>query len=165
MEVYYGGHIKDTRGGLLADVETEEGTILLSTGSEFKAKMAEAWKQDTWGQWINRFAPYQEVFDAGKEPVGWKTEGFDDSTWSNAVVIAGRNGMNTAPVEGPWSKITRRPIPDMRLSEKVPEIIKEEECLYLMNRFRSQDLSISLSQPGVRCILVKLRILIHRRER
>lgn len=149
VEVYYGGHIKDTRGGLLADVETEEGTILLSTGSEFKAKMAEAWKQDTWGQWINRFAPYQEVFDAGKEPVGWKTEGFDDSTWSNAVVIAGRNGMNTAPVEGPWSKITRRPIPDMRLSEKVPEIIKEEECLYLMNRFRSQDLSISLSQPGV----------------
>lgn len=148
VEVYYGGHIHDTRGGILAEVEAEGGKILLASGSEFKVKEAVAWKKDTWGQWINRFAPYQEVFDAGLEPEGWKKVGFDDSSWNDACVIEGRNGMEAAPVQGPWSRISRRPIPDMKLTVRVPKIVKEEECLYLMNRFRSQDLSMSLSQPG-----------------
>lgn len=148
VEVYYGGHIQDTRGGLLIDIEDENGNLLAASGEDFKTKKADAWSTDTWGQWINRFAPYQEVYDARMEPEGWKTWGFDDKSWENASVIGGRNGMNQVPAEGPWSRISRRPIPDIREYRVHPEVVSEEECLYLMNRFRPQDLSISLSQAA-----------------
>lgn len=36
-----------------------------------------------------------ETFDAGMEPAGWKLNGFDDSTWSQAVIVPGPGGVIT----------------------------------------------------------------------
>ena len=49
VEVYYGGHIQDTRGGLLIDIEDENGNLLTASGEGFKTKKADAWSTDTGG--------------------------------------------------------------------------------------------------------------------
>lgn len=147
-EVYYGGHIANTRGGLLLEVRQDDGTVVVKSSDSFKTCISKAWDPKSWGQWCNRYAPYQEFYDARKEPVGFKENGFDDSLWESAVIISGMNGMDTPPAAGPWSLITKRPIPDMKETLETPIIVKEEECLYLMNRFRAEDLSLSLSQAG-----------------
>lgn len=148
-EVYYGGHIKDSRGGLLLEVEDEKGNVLLASDRSFKTLPSRAWTTNTYCQSnINRFAPYQEFFDARLMPEGWKSVGFDHSSWQNATVINGRNQMNVPPTAGPWTKISARPIPFMREYITTPMVVMEEECLFLKNRFRVNDLSISLSQAG-----------------
>lgn len=149
FEVFYGGHIQDTRGGLLFEVQDSDGKILAASDASVKALPAVAWSCHTYGQpHINRFAPYQERLDARLIPEGWKQTGFYDSDWSSAAVIGGRNNMDTPPAAGPWTKLSARPVPDMREYPVAPVIVREEESLYIQNRFRAEDLSISLSQPG-----------------
>lgn len=54
--------------------------------------------------------PFPEVFDAAKEPVGWRLPGFDDSAWGCATVVA-------RPGEEPWPRLEDRDIPALRRRE------------------------------------------------
>lgn len=148
IEVYYAGHVEDTQGGLLLEIINEKEEVIVQSDESFKTKYADSWEQKTYFQHINWYAPYQEIYDRRLEPVDWKKVGFDDGDWENAKIITGRDGLADVPVIGPWCKIQKRTIPDMKERVVFPIIIQKEECLYLMNRFRPYDLSISLSQAG-----------------
>lgn len=134
---YYGGHLPDTRGGVLLELVEEEGTILARTDASWCSMEASAWKQDTYGQLnINRFAPYQEVFQAALVPADLH-EVESKGNWHTSFQIA----------RGPWILVLKRNIPLMdNIPIEVTDIPMVGESIFLVNRFRKEDLSISLSQ-------------------
>jgi alpha-L-rhamnosidase len=176
LEVYYGGHLSETRGGLLAEVSVldTDGSkeLLAATGPDWACLRATAWQEKTYTMpFINRYAPSQEMYDRRKEPEGWKETGFlpggDDiplqglpdrqgNIWKRPCIIGGhtlglRPGQtnDTPPGVQPWSVIQKRDIPYMTDTPIIPESISAvEECAFLVNRFRADDLGISLSQAG-----------------
>lgn len=93
-------------------------------------------------------------FLARKMPQGWLLAGFDmtDVTlpgeWRRADVIRGRVS-NYLPMVSPWTRLLPRDIPHMTADPVATVAIAyTEECLDIMNRVRSEDLSTSLSAPG-----------------
>ena len=60
VEVYYGGHIKDTRGGLLADVETEEGTILCQPEVNLRRKWQRHGSRIPWDSGLTVLLPIRK---------------------------------------------------------------------------------------------------------
>ena len=133
------------RAGLLAELRSPNHGVLRATGDErWRCRTADAWAIDTAAFEMNRFEPYQEVFDARREPVGWQQAGFDDSGWERPVpVAAAGDGLPS----GQWQTLLPRPIPPMEESEIRPVSLTVEECLWLEPRTRP-DLSIRLSQVG-----------------
>jgi hypothetical protein len=146
--VNYVGNLEDTRGGLLLEITDAEGNVLLASDEVWRVLRAEAWWPETFFFRMNKAAPYQEVYDVRKMPQGWDEVGFDDSAWRPAEVIRGR-WSDRPPMVAPWSRLVPRDIPHMTADPVLPaSVAYTEECLDLMNRVRSEDLSISLSMPG-----------------
>lgn len=144
---YYGGHLEQTKGGLLMDIVNASNEVVLATNASWKTNQACAWRQDTHTiDWINRYAPSQEFYDARKEPNNWNKVGFDDSQWQEAVVRKGAYS-DIPPAVEPWSVIRKREIPHMaHTAVNIEDTCCVGESLFLVNRFRDNDLSISLSQ-------------------
>jgi len=134
--------IEGVRGGLLAELVDEGGKVIAATGPDWRCLRATTWRRDTFAFRMNYAFPYQEVYDARREPPGWKEVGFDDTAWHHAVVI----GEGSAT---PWTRLVPRDIPFMMTYPLLPARIERiEENLDLANRVRSEDLSIALSMPG-----------------
>jgi len=154
---YYSGHLKQTRGGVLAEVVNSMDEVVLATDKTWKTMRSTAWEEDAFSLWINRYAPSQEFFDAEKEPEGWAKINYTDDTWHNAVVIKG-NYSDIPPAVAPWSLIRKRPIPFMTdISVNIKDIVSVGECLNIENRFRQNDLSISLSQGSTPTKLTQVK--------
>ncbi len=143
---YYGGHLKGTRGGVLAEFVTAQGETIAQTDDSWYAMQAQAWNPNTFGQpYINRYAPYQEDFNANKIPPDLMQASCSDA-WHKAVLI----GKGYPPTVAPWSLLVKRPIPFMqKTQQEIVDIPQVGESLFLLNRFRKEDLSISLSQAMV----------------
>lgn len=141
------GNQPDTRGGLLLELTDEDGKKVVGTDGSWKLKQAQAWKQDTQYFFMNKAFPYQEFFDANKEPEGWKEIAFNDGSWADASVVSGGRSRSSAVM--PWSRLVPRDIPFMH-EEKVHPVAVEriEESLDLHNRSRSNDLAPGLSMVG-----------------
>ena len=146
--VNYIGNIPGSRGGLLAELVDGNGIVLTATNESWKVQRAIAWNDKTYYFSMSQYSPYQEVYDAGKAPEGWKEAGFDDIRWENACVIKGMDN-STPPSVNPWSFLLPRDIPYMIERDCLPVAIeKVEENIDIMNRNRGEDLSIALSFPG-----------------
>ncbi len=142
------GTMPDTKAGLLAELVDEGGNIITATDSSWKAEYADCWRQDTYHFIMNNAVPFQEHFDARKEPAGWKEPGFDDSGWEDAVVYRGRIS-DVPPMVQPWTRLVKRDIPFIRHFELRPEkVVSVEENIGLNARTRNGDISINLSAKG-----------------
>ena len=148
VEVYHLGRLPDTRGGLLAELVDGEGRMLLGTGADWRCMRADAHQSDTYFFRMNKTTPFQEFYDARREPEGWRRVGFDDSAWQTSAIVSGRIS-DRPPAAGPWSRLVPRDIPFMREVPVLPvRVALVEENLELSNRMRGEDLSIVLSMPG-----------------
>lgn len=81
-------------------------------GREIRIASGPGWKVladtpfDESAPWLsNRKHTAAEFFDARKDPVGWKSPGFDDSAWKNAVAV--KTGYKLRSEYMPESKIER----------------------------------------------------------
>jgi len=151
--VYYVGSVREElgelRGGLLAELVDEDGRTLVATGPDWRCLRSDAWRRDTFAFRANYVFPYQEVYDARKEPESWKDVGYDDRGWQNAVVVNEGGASDRPPAAMPWSRLVPRDVPFMRSYPLLPVRIEMiEENLDLANRTRPEDLSIALSMPG-----------------
>ncbi len=145
---YHQGIQPHTRGGVLAEGVDGNGHTLVATDGQWRALACDAWRSDTYLAKMNRAFPFQEHLDLRRLPMDWQHASFDDTQWGRAEVIVTR-GRSRPPAVMPWARLAPRDIPMM--AERpvyAKSIVAVEECLDLMNRNRSEDLSISLSQAG-----------------
>ncbi len=146
--VNYVGNVKDTRGGLLAELIDNEGETIVATDASWRVKRSSAWKSDTFFFHMNYVTPYQEVYDARQAPQGWEIAGFDDNEWEYAEILKG-HASDCPPSVLPWSYLVPRDIPFMYQFSILPVRIETVgESLELTNRVRGEDLSICLSAGG-----------------
>lgn len=103
------------RGGLIAEVEAGR-SLLARTDSTWRARRSEAWAGG--GPRMSIQLGFPEVYDARKEPKGWKLPEFDDSAWATTEEI-GAAGME------PWPHLIPRDIPPMREEPLRPNRVLE----------------------------------------
>jgi len=148
VAVHHQGVQPSTRGGLVAEIVDGDGRTRCATSSDWRAVVSGAWRRNSHFNGMNKIGPFQEHVDLRRMPLGWKDTGFDDSSWQAPHVIAGR-GAGRVPGQMPWCRMIPR---DIRFLEEEIEYAKAiqtaEECLDLVNRRNSGDLSVSLSQVG-----------------
>ncbi|HEU4754366.1 MAG TPA: alpha-L-rhamnosidase N-terminal domain-containing protein, partial [Armatimonadota bacterium] len=149
------------RGGLMADLTGFAGQGLARTDSSWRALRSEAWEGGRDRMSIQ--LGFNEVYDARKEPVGWKSPSFDDSAWPQAVEIG------PAGTE-PWPNLVERGIPPMREEPRpakavietaeveTPEGAQHVDLLSLMepNTWASAYLQTTLISPDRREVELKL---------
>lgn len=116
------------RGGVIADLRGFGGKQLVETDGTWKALRSEAWgsvhPRGAAGQErMSIQLGFSEVYDARKEPQGWKETAFDDAAWPKVSVL-GSAGME------PWPNLVARDIPKMaevsRPAVKVLEVAAVE---------------------------------------
>ncbi len=148
------------RGGLIADVVGSAGRSIARTDATWKCRRAEAWEPVPGRMSIQ--LGFAEVYDARKEPAGWKTADFSDAGWAPAVEL-GPAGMK------PWTHLVKRDIPPMleephpaaRLLETaavdVPEGVQHVDLLPLMEpkTWGAAYLTTTLVSPDERDVELK----------
>lgn len=148
IEVYHSGRLPDTRGGLLAELIDGAGNILAATGKHWPCITSPAYRRDTMFVRMNKTVPFQEMFDARREPQGWRHVDFDDDDWQTPQIVKGRIS-ERPPAAMPWSRLVPRDIPymhqELRYAQAIAAIQEHQD---LDNRTRPEDLSIALSLPG-----------------
>lgn len=134
--VHFVGRNAGEQPGLWAKICGPDGRIISATSPEWRAQEAKAWKKETFFFRMNFFDPYQEVFDS--------------RDMDPALLLDGKSGSHAQPcAEPPVSQIYRRTIPFLwRRLVMARRIERIEECTWLENRVRPNDLSINLSRPG-----------------
>ncbi len=73
------------RGGLLLQLENDQGNIILISDSSWKCKRSIAYRRNT--PRISCQLGWEEQYDANLEEIGWTNTNFDDSDWENAFDI------------------------------------------------------------------------------
>jgi len=98
----------------------------LPDGSKLPLHSDESWRHalaDAWEHDLPGGGPgFPEVFDARREPVGWREPGFDDSNWRQAVVLR-RPGLNRGPDIRPFPRLVPRDIPPLLEEERFPQAV------------------------------------------
>lgn len=96
------------KGALLleADILPAAGQplIRLLTDSSWRALRSSAWNPAAPRE--NDSNGFMEIFDFRQEPSGWKTFGFDDSSWTAPVLMG-------VPPQQPWPQLVPRDIPTL----------------------------------------------------
>jgi len=142
------GNLPDTRGGLLLEIADAQGGLVAASDDAWRALRSAAWQQNTHAYFPNKATPYQEFFDARREPAGWREETFDDRAWPAARIVGGLIS-ERPPCAGPWSRLVARDIPFMTADPVRPVAVQRvEESLDLRNRSRPNDLAPGLSMVG-----------------
>ncbi len=152
--VNYVGNDSQPKGGFLCEIIDDNDTVLAASDSTWRIMRANAYAQDTFYFRMAKYNPYQEMFDANNMPLKWSECGFDDSLWEEPIIYKsssyGSKTGDVPPGVNPWTYLKKRNIPffpedDIRYAKS---IVKEEEILDVLNRMRSNDLSIILSCAG-----------------
>ena len=124
------------RGGLLAqlDMRTKSGKeVTVATDRSWKVAISPAYDQRT--PRISCQQGFVEHYDARKDP-DWKSSGFDDSSWQNAVEIGDAT-------THPWTSLRRRPIPFLTSEPVYParvvraRLVKPPEAVFSFDVRRS----------------------------
>lgn len=96
LEVPNGGYKRYYRSpAVLVQLNVE-----LEGGQHFSLSSDGSWKA-TQGPILSDSIYNGEVYDARRETPGWELPGFDDSTWKNAAVVAGSQGILSAEMMPP----------------------------------------------------------------
>lgn len=128
-------------GGLICELRNSDGP-LLETDASWRCLHPSAWREDSHRARMNHYAPFQEHLDGRLLPADWMGPEFDDANWPAAKTVG-------KPPRGLAQTLVERDIPP--LEETVVHatgVTGTEECLGILNRQRSADLSISLSAAG-----------------
>lgn len=141
---------KTFQAGLLAELADENNSVLAATDESWRCCIAEAWQTNTFYYCASVYTPYQESFDARKEPKGWKLNNFDASRWENARIWRGNRGDDTPPAVTPWFNLIKRDIPLLQFRDVRPEkILSLSENIHVQCSSRDrEDLSLPLSAEG-----------------
>ena len=99
-------------GGFILQLESE-GLVELTTDGEWRILYDPPQKRFT-DPISGHRGGFEEVYDAGKEVLGWKDLGFDDSSWPKASVL-GSVGCE------PWTNLIPREIPYLRYERVFPQ--------------------------------------------
>jgi alpha-L-rhamnosidase len=101
------------------EVTLANGSALpLHSGESWLHALAEAWDRDVPGGGPG----FAEVFDARREPVGWREPAFDDAGWRPAVVLC-RPALNRGPDIRPFPRLVPRDIPFLLEEERFPQAV------------------------------------------
>ncbi|HEY3412882.1 MAG TPA: family 78 glycoside hydrolase catalytic domain [Armatimonadota bacterium] len=78
---------QNARAGFLLEADIRDGarTVEVQTDQTWKCLPSEAWARDV--DKMSLQLAFPDVFDARKEPVGWREVAFDDSSWKPPTVI------------------------------------------------------------------------------
>jgi alpha-L-rhamnosidase len=137
--VHFTGRNVGDEPGLWADLRSADGRILTATSEDWEGFVSDAWTADTFFFRMNWLDPWQEHFDSRRFPDGWETDPGPP-----------RAAASLCPAP-PVKELRERPIPLLRKEIVRPRrVCRTEECTWLDNRIRAEDLSITLSRPGVR---------------
>ena len=90
-------------GGFLLELRDSAGRPMLATDSSWRVTPATEWQQDAPVN-CTLYGDFKEYYDARKEPVGWRSPGFDDSSWSEPSLLG-------TPPAGPYPNLFEREIP------------------------------------------------------
>jgi hypothetical protein len=105
-------------GGLFfqSDIERPDGPpIAVYSDESWRCRVADAWQRDV----PTGAVGFPEVYDAGREPLGWTDPGFDDSGWQAAEVLR-RQAFNRGPDARPFPVMVPRDIPSLSEAERLP---------------------------------------------
>ena len=102
------------RAGLLCQLELPHELIV--TDASWRMAKADCYHEDVVRMCLQQ--AYPEVFDARREPVGWREPGFRDADWPSAVVL----GPSTMD---PWGELRERDIPHLFEMTVFPESVRE----------------------------------------
>jgi hypothetical protein len=108
-------------GGLFFQCE-----VALPDGSKVALHSDESWRHTLAGAW-ERDLPgggpgFPEVFDARREPLGWREPTFDDAGWRPAVVLR-HAALNRGPDIRPFPRLVPRDIPFLLEEERFPQAV------------------------------------------
>jgi alpha-L-rhamnosidase len=92
--------------------------LAVHSDESWRHALAEAWERDLPGGGPG----FPEVYDARREPIGWREPGFDDSDWRPAVVLR-RPALNRGPDIRPFPRLVPRDIPFLLEEERFPEAV------------------------------------------
>ena len=102
---------------LQADIVSAGKTIRIQTDETWGAAPGSGWLPSV--PRMNSQLGFAEVFDARKEPLGWREATFDDVDWRRATVVGPARGTE------PWGVLVPRSIPQLARSEVVPARVVE----------------------------------------
>ena len=106
-------YVRGAAGFLLqADVRSAGREIRLQTDRTWRVASSAAWLSDV--PRLNAQLGFSEVFDARREPAGWRSPVFDDFEWEAATVLGPAAGTE------PWQALLPRPIPHLAVREIFP---------------------------------------------
>lgn len=140
-----------TQPGFLAEIarDGKQKATLLATGSGTRVRKSTAWNENSQIFGMNHFYRFQEQLDSRHLSPDWVSLDFDDRSWDFATTISNKwSGNDRVPAAGPWARLIENQLPEMTDIPARPVGIEADECLDLINRTRSDDLSIRLSQTG-----------------
>jgi alpha-L-rhamnosidase len=101
------------------EVSSPDGSKLaLHSDESWRHTLAGAWERDLPGGGPG----FPEVFDARREPIGWREPAFDDAGWRPAVVLR-RPALNRGPDIRPFPRLVPRDIPFLLEEERFPEAV------------------------------------------
>jgi alpha-L-rhamnosidase len=92
--------------------------LALHSDESWRHTLAEAWERDLPGGGPG----FPEVFDARREPIGWREPTFDDAGWRPAVVLR-RPNLNRGPDIRPFPHLVPRDIPFLLEEERFAEAV------------------------------------------
>ncbi len=100
--------------------------VTLAAGSKVALHSDESWRYalaDAWERDLPGGGPgFSEVFDARREPLGWREPGFDDAGWQPAAVLR-HFGLNLGPDIRPFPRLVPRDIPFLMDEERFPQAV------------------------------------------
>ncbi len=106
------------KGALLLEAEilpvVGQPLILLTTDSSWRALRSPAWNPAAPRE--NDSNGFMEIFDFRQEPPGWKTFGFNDSSWTAPVLLG-------VPPQQPWPQLVPRDIPPLLETDTRPAAV------------------------------------------
>ena len=128
---------------LLAELVGANDELLLASDDSWRVTARTGWSVVDSREGVTN-TNFQEFFDAGRHPEGWKQPGFDDSGWlpPNLYPPLGSRAC-------PWARMVPRRIPQLAEWDVLPEAVTvTEEGLDILSRHRNESLSVQLSATG-----------------
>ena len=92
-----------------ADIASAGETVRVQTDGTWVVLPARGWRADV--PRVNPKGGFLEVFDARREPVGWRSATFGDFDWHGATVVGPALGTK------PWAGLVASPVPQMARRE------------------------------------------------
>ena len=114
---------------------------------------------ETWSTWYSRSRHsdvhrlndqyFQEIYSFGKEPYGWRSAGFDEGSWTRALVLGDSTGKSKTGGSLPWRNLTPRPFPPFSYDLHLPQQVSTGEVIEKMSAEDGSDIALRMTTESV----------------